>query len=285
MVKDIKGECLQRVSELEKRKNSKETELPMIERKIQDAEARLRALTDIESKIKAILQQKPKTLSIPVLESYLSQLEEKRTATQKEVEKLKGQVIEKNEQIRLFKQESDGLAERIEGRKRSEIMRSLTRATKGRFVSEVFLKSLESALAKQRTALLEPLTEELSAIWSSFLGMNVGVELRDDAQILTVDEKNQKSLKFPQLSGGEKTALLIFTQLMLCKYFSKANFMLLDEPLEHLDSRNRWALVKFLVDTTKSGYPRQLIVTTIEEMLVREYLDDTEIAINVLSRK
>ena len=41
----------------------------------------------------------------------------------------------------------------------------------------------------------------------------------------------------------------------------------------------------FLVDTTKSGYPRQLIVTTIEEMLIREYLDDTEIAISVLSKK
>ena len=68
------------------------------------------------------------------------------------------------------------------------------------------------------------------------------------------------------------------------KYFSNADFMLLDEPLEHLDSKNRWALIKFLVDTTKRGYPKQLIVTTFEETLIREYLDDSDIKINILSK-
>ena len=78
---------------------------------------------------------------------------------------------------------------------------------------------------------------------------------------------------------------MIFTQVLLCKYFSNTDFMLLDEPLEHLDARNRWALIKFLVDTTKRGYPKQLIVTTIEETLLRQYLDDMEIKINILSKE
>lgn len=133
--------------------------------------------------------------------------------------------------------------------------------------------------------LLKPLTEELSAMWSAFLGIDVEVSLKDNAQIMMVDKQSGRSLEFPQLSGGEKTALLIFTQILLCKYFSRTDFMLLDEPLEHLDAINRWALIKFLVDTTKRGYPKQLIVSTIEEPLIREYLDDKNIRINMLSKE
>ena len=285
MVKDIRDECLQRLSEIEKRTKEKDAQLPIIDSKVHDTDAQSRALVDIESKVRRILEQEPKTLSVPVLKSHLAGLDEQRGARQEEVENLKSQITEKNEPIQVIEQKLAELRKRVDERKRLEMMRSLTCATKGRYVSELFLESLTSALAEQRKTLLEPLTEELSAMWGAFLGIDVGVELKDDAQIMMVDKQSGTSLEFPQLSGGEKTALLIFTQILLCKYFSNTDFMLLDEPLEHLDARNRWALIKFLVDTTKRGYPKQLIVTTIEETLIREYLDDAEIKINILSRE
>lgn len=285
MVKDIRDECLQRLSEIEKRTKEKDAQLPIIDSEVHDTDARSRALVDIESKVRRILEQEPKTLSVPILKSHLAELDEQRNARQGEVENLKSQITAKNEQIQVIEQELAELRKRIDERERLEMMRSLTCATKGRYVSELFLESLTSALAEQRKTLLEPLTQELSAMWGAFLGIDVGVELKDDAQIMMVDKQSGTSLEFPQLSGGEKTALLIFTQILLCKYFSNTDFMLLDEPLEHLDSRNRWALIKFLVDTTKRGYPKQLIVTTIEETLIREYLDDTEIKISILSRE
>jgi len=88
--------------------------------------------------------------------------------------------------------------------------------------------------------------------------------------------------KFPQLSGGEKTILLILTHVLLCKYFSKSDFMLLDEPLEHLDPKNRWAVINFLVESCGKGFPDQLIVTTIEESVLREYLEEPTVRVTAL---
>lgn len=285
MVRDIKDECLRILAENEERKNEKQVQLPIIDSKIQETDTKLQKLLGIEPKVRLVLEQEPRSLSVPVLESHLAKLVEQRNAKQAEVEKLKSQITEKNEQIRIIEQELAELSKRIDELERLEMMRSLTRARKGEIVSQLFHESLESALAEQRKTLLEPLTEELSVMWSAFLGIDVGVELKDDAQIMVINKQTGSSLDFPQLSGGEKTALLIFTQILLCKYFSNTDFMLLDEPLEHLDARNRWALIKFLVDTTKRGYPKQLIVTTIEETLIREYLDDAEIKISILSRE
>jgi exonuclease SbcC len=285
MVRDIKDECLRMLAGIEERKSEKQVQLPVINGKIQEIDTKLQKLLGIEPRVRLVLEQEPKSLSVPILESHLAKLVEQRNAKQVEVDKLKSQITEKDGQIPIIQQELNELGQKIDELKRLEMRRSLICARKGEFVSQLFHQSLESALAEQRKTLLGPLTEELSVMWSTFLGIDVGVELKDNAQIMMVDRQSGTSLEFPQLSGGEKTALLIFTQVLLCKYFSNTDFMLLDEPLEHLDSRNRWALIKFLVDTTKRGYPKQLIVTTIEETLIREYLDDTEIKINILSRE
>ncbi len=193
MVRDIKGECLRTLAELEGRKKEKQAQLPIIETKIDDIDARSRALVGIESKVRRILEQEPKTLSIPILKSHLVELEGQRNARQEEVEKLKGQITEKNEQIQVRERESVELRKRVDERERLEMMRSLTCATKGWYVSELFLESLTSALAEQRKTLLEPLTEELSAMWGAFLDIDVGVEFKDDAQIMMVDKQSGTS--------------------------------------------------------------------------------------------
>ncbi len=72
MVKDIRDECLQRLSEIEKRTKEKDAQLPIIDSKVHDTDARSRALVDIESKVRRILEQEPKTLSVPVLKSHLA---------------------------------------------------------------------------------------------------------------------------------------------------------------------------------------------------------------------
>ena len=167
---------------------------------------------------------------------------------------------------------------------REELQNSLYSSTKGRLITELFIDSVDSALADQRRILLEPLTNELSNTWSKFLGIEVVVRIKDNAQLVVVNTENKTELEFPQLSGCEKTALLIITQVSLSQSFSDANFMLLDEPLEHLDARNRWSLVRFLVDAARQGNPQQLIVTTVEESLIREYIDEPDIKIEVFFR-
>jgi DNA repair exonuclease SbcCD ATPase subunit len=55
--------------------------------------------------------------------------------------------------------------------------------------------------------------------------------------------------------------------------FSNVDFLTIDEPLEHLDTRNRRSIINFLVASSTNGLISQTIVTTFEESLVRKYLD------------
>lgn len=284
MVVEIKEQCHSMISGFKKKELEWNKKLPETSRKIQDADKDLQILNALEPKVRLLLEQEPKSTSLPELESHLSKISEELDSIQSDINNFDKQIIEKNEQISALSQDLGRIQRKIGDKERSEMMLSLSRSTKGQFVSQLILDSIDAALADQRKAQLEPLTQDLSATWSNFLGIGVGVELKEDAQLVVVESDKKRSYEFPQLSGGEKTALLIITQVSLCKHFSDANFMLLDEPLEHLDAKNRWSLIRFLVDTTRQGYPRQLIVTTVEESILREYLDESDVKINVLSR-
>lgn len=285
MVIAIKDEATEAISEIKERHREKSAKLPLVDDKMQEIDANLEELLNLESKVKHILEQEPGSLSITVLESYIAEDLEKQSSIQEKIDDLKKEVSEKNEKIKINENELSAIKLRFDEQERYEMQRSLTSSLKGQFISHLFLDSIEESQANQRRSLLRPLTKELSTMWSTFLNVDVDVEMKSDAQLIMIDKQTGASLEFPQLSGGEKTALLIFTQVLLCKYFANTDFMLLDEPLEHLDARNRFALIRYLVDTTKFGYPKQLIVTTIEESLIREYLDEAAVKISILSRK
>ena len=53
--------------------------------------------------------------------------------------------------------------------------------------------------------------------------------------------------------------------------FSTLSFMVLDEPLEHLDFENRIKMLEYLVEYCKSGFIDQLIITTFEETITRKF--------------
>jgi exonuclease SbcC len=284
MVKEIKDECLHNLEDLEKRKNDKQAQIPIFDDRMKKNEGKLQKLLSIDSKVKALIENEPKSCKIDILEAHKAKIIDQENSMKADLEKLKDQTAKIDDKISIIERELSELRKKADASARQSIISSLVRATKGHYVCDLFNESLESALSEQRNALLGPLVEELSGIWSVFLGTEVGVNLMEDAQIRIIDKQSGNTFEFPQISGGEKTALLIFTQICLSKYFSRADFMMLDEPLEHLDAKNRWALIKFIVDSTKSGYPKQVIVNTFEETLLREYLDDAKIKVNFLSK-
>ena len=123
---------------------------------------------------------------------------------------------------------------------------------------------------------MKPLYENIAAIWKR-------CRPEHDCEI-RFDEKGQIELRrdsiwfrFDQLSGGEKTVLLILARVLVCAMFSNVDFLMIDEPLEHLDVRNRRSLVNFFVAAANRGLIRQLLVTTFEESLVRKYIDGHDV--------
>ncbi len=78
----------------------------------------------------------------------------------------------------------------------------------------------------------------------------------------------------------EKTALLIMLHTIIAHHFSRSGFLLIDEPLEHLDPINRRSLIRFLVGAYRRGSFEQAIVATFEESLIRKYM--SEEGVNVI---
>jgi ATPase subunit of ABC transporter with duplicated ATPase domains len=142
------------------------------------------------------------------------------------------------------------------------------------------LSGIDELLSEQRDSRLrKKLYNSISEVWGNFKG--------EGGWSVTLDEEalpslQQESLKYPfhLLSAGEKTALLVVTRTMLSTLFTKnIGFLLLDEPLEHLDQRNRHSLLQFLVDAQREGIVSQLIVTTTETSLLRKFIDNKNVNI------
>ncbi|MFD7155796.1 AAA family ATPase [Kribbella sp. NPDC059898] len=81
--------------------------------------------------------------------------------------------------------------------------------------------------------------------------------------------RGDKTVDYHSLSGGEKAQSLLVYKVAALKALTTAPLMLLDEPLEHLDPRNRWTIGRMLTDLTSQSVLDQLLVTTYEESLAR----------------
>lgn len=282
MVEQINDECLQTIEHSEKNLSELETQSRGVESAMEDNRKKLGILVRLESKMRSILKYGLGTISTIEVEKKIASLREKAAALTQKIDQLKGQATKLDSQLIELRAKQEHIQEKVAPERINALASSLLSATKIEFLSQAFLTSVEDSLAKQRSIMLAPLMDELSTMWSRFMNAPVKVQMGDRCELSIVDDRYHAPFKFPQLSGGEKTALLILTHILLCKHFSDSDFMLLDEPLEHLDSRNRWALVNFLVQSCKRSAPEQLIVTTIEEPYTREYLDDPIVTVTRL---
>ncbi len=149
----------------------------------------------------------------------------------------------------------------------------LVSAYKGEMIAGITESTLKNSVTDIRNIYLAPLFGLITDLWDKFRPgrkwhisppIDGSVELRDEG----------KRYSYADLSGGEKTVLLILTRVVICKALSKVGFLMIDEPLEHLDARNRRSLVNFLSMSSQRNVIPQLIVTTFEETLLRKYLYD-----------
>lgn len=255
------------IEEIEKEIKSKEMELETLDNTKSFIEKNLILIKDFMNKYGTILDTHE-------LEQQIKNFELK-------LEELSSEEIKLNNQKKSIDLDSKQISERI-GKLKAKIEDVETKEmfysqmlenAKRELVTEMLNKSLIRLIESQRNEGMMEVYKEISLGWSNFLGLtNCKIILNDDGLPVFYDEKNYE-YQLEQLSGGEKTALLVITHAILAKHFAgKTNFMLLDEPLEHLDRNNRRSLIKFLVDNSGSAF-EQIIVTTFEDTLIRKYID------------
>jgi exonuclease SbcC len=176
-------------------------------------------------------------------------------------------------------------SEQYESLEKSKIAEDLKTAFVGEYLSEFTTSGIEELLSEQRDSKLrKELYDSISEVWSNLKG-ETGWSVTLDQTALPSPQQESQIYPFHVLSAGEKTALLVVTRTMLSTLFTKnVGFLLLDEPLEHLDQRNRHSLLQFLVDAYREGVVNQLIVTTTETSLLRKFVDDENVNIIPLER-
>jgi exonuclease SbcC len=166
-------------------------------------------------------------------------------------------------QRRLYDLGSNSPEEAREGLIKLEI-RSLT------------LRAAEAAtqetLGLQRNQHIQTIYQQLARLWSTFTDDNTWQVELDSEGMPKLENQAGYQLDLSQFSGGEKTVLLIILHTVIVHYFSKSHFILMDEPLSHLDPINRRSVMNFLSNLYRQGGFQQVIATTFEESLIRKYM-------------
>jgi DNA repair exonuclease SbcCD ATPase subunit len=118
---------------------------------------------------------------------------------------------------------------------------------------------------------IEPLVAEVARRWKQTFGRE-GLSLSADGRITRT--VGGRTLNFGALSGGERVWALLVTRLLVAGASTRAPFIWLDEPLEHLDPRLRRIVAGTLAMASSRAGLRQVIVTTYEAPIAQQLMED-----------
>ena len=143
-------------------------------------------------------------------------------------------------------------------------------------------QAVESTLVVQRNQDLQNIYKQIAQLWGAFIGDDAWQVAMDAKGMITLQNEMGRQFDLQQLSGGEKTALLIMLHTIIAHHFSRSDFLMIDEPLEHLDPVNRRSLMRFLVQCYRRDIFKQAIVATFEESLIRKYLSEDGVNVVII---
>jgi DNA repair exonuclease SbcCD ATPase subunit len=128
------------------------------------------------------------------------------------------------------------------------------------------------------TERIGPLVTEITHRWKRVFVNRGELRLRHDGRLVLV--RGTHEIGFDQLSSGEKVIALLATRLLVLSTSTRASFLWLDEPLEHLDPKNRRLAASLMA--TAGEHTRQLLVTTYEERLARRLESTGSVAVRYI---
>lgn len=112
---------------------------------------------------------------------------------------------------------------------------------------------------------IDPLAAEVRSHWKRVFGDRGALQLGADGRLTL--RRDDEDIPFEYLSSGEKVVALLAVRLLVLGSSTRASFLWLDEPLEHLDPRNRRLAASLM--SAAGEHMRQILVTTYEEDLAR----------------
>ena len=153
---------------------------------------------------------------------------------------------------------SDSIAARDE---QAQAIRLYRREALATMLVRTLERTVEALLANR----VEPVAREVSARWKRVFPERGSLELSPDGELSMT--RGSVTVPFEDFSAGEKVVALLTARLLIVSASTRASYMWLDEPLEHLDPANRRIVASLLA--TATAPVRQVLVTTYEEPLAR----------------
>jgi DNA repair exonuclease SbcCD ATPase subunit len=138
------------------------------------------------------------------------------------------------------------------------------RAAERAYLAAATMARLADAICTDR---ITPMADELQKRWPTLCS---GSELHMESTGALFLKEGNHVVPYSSLSGGQRTLAQLTVRLLALQMATTCPFFILDEPLEHLDPRNRRSLATLLVHAThESSKLRQVLVTTYEESVTR----------------
>lgn len=145
-------------------------------------------------------------------------------------------------------------------------------------VAQVAEEAFEKTIKVVEREQIAPLSAAMRDGWKSLMGGRSDLAWGPGRATLVV---GPNEVEYSELSGGERTIMTVMTQLLAIAASTEAQFLWLDEPLEHLDPDHRRLVAAALAGAVDDGTLRQIVVTTYEEPLVRRLRDASPRSVHV----
>jgi len=124
------------------------------------------------------------------------------------------------------------------------------------------------------TRRIDPLANEIRDRWKLLWPNRAPLRLRVDGRLVAA--RAGRDVPYQEFSGGEKVVSTVVLRLLALSMTTTTPFLWLDEPLEHLDPRNRRMVASLLVKASRSERTRQIVATTYEEAVARRLDEASE---------
>lgn len=228
----------------------------------------LKELGDLQKNIEFLNQE----IDYDSLKEDLIKLDKKIKKLVFEKEKYQTEERFYNKKIQNIQSQLINVKTNLKMRKIENYEHNLNSIKLGLIINRIIIDSINETVDSFKLDLIQPLVKKMVEIGND-LFPNDERKLSIDKDLLPIMKIGDNILNFKQLSSGEKTFLLILTKTLIIRYFSKIPFLILDEPIEHLDEDNRNLIIEYLYKLSKDKVVDQLIVTTYEESIVRKFLN------------
>lgn len=266
---------------------------------IEKKEKRIEELNVEISEKEGMLEEREERLS--KLEDLVADLEERKRnlydvlddmwRTNRRINELRRMVRERREEVeeelrkidnevKLMKKRRDKLLvekgkvkEKIEASKvkLDELERELKDLVHKRYITDLFVRACNSTAEEIVKFVLDQVKREAASIWGR---LHSGAwEVDWNKKFLPFLKSRGVKYAAEQLSGAEKILLFVALRVSLAKRLGNPGFLIFDEPIEHLDEKNKEFLKKFLLRLPEEGV-RQLIVASCDEKILEVRWDN-----------